>query len=331
MGLWLAYSLAQHEDRAFFIDDTRWEYGRYDTFFELPPAPNCLPAPKEQRVPCPHQAAHLVVSAGTMQWTFGAAFLDAFEDGRKTGVRRLERVFGMLRNGYEALFRLKHEEDVQFLRERTEQLRKDVDGALEVGLHVRHGDRHPYEFQYSRSFVPISKYLEAAQDMLGSAGMNGSAGKIVVASDDPDVYEDEEVKGAAAVWAQHRVWLTAAWGGGFFPDLFWALGKHDMDRMPKAEGSPKPSRREASQAHSRDGGKNSGSEKPTAEAMELRQAVARVYLLDLAILGQTDRVVCAVSSHTCRVLAVMMGWERAVEKGEWRNVDGDWGWRGLDW
>jgi len=53
--------------------------------------------------------------------------------------------------------------------------------------------------------------------------------------------------------------------------------------------------------------------------------------LDLAILGQSDRVVCAVSSSACRILGVMMGWERAVEKGEWRNVDGSEGWRALEW
>ena len=334
MGLWLAYSLAQQEGRAFFVDDTRWEYGRFSTFFHLPSAPDCLPPPKEQRVPCPHQARHLVVSAATTQWTFGALFLDAFEDGRKMGVRRLEKVFGMMRGGYEALFRLKDDGDVQFLHEREGELRKEVDGALEVGLHVRHGDRHPYEFQYSGSYVPISKYLEAAQDLVASAGMNGNASKIVMATDDPDLYEDEEVRAASAVGAQHRLWLTAAWGGGFFPELFWSLGKHDKDRMPKAEGSPKPSRRETAHSHSTDGKKKSGTEKraqPTSEAMELRQAVARAYLLDLAVLGQTDRIVCAVSSHTCRVLAVMLGWERAVENGEWRNVDGDWSWRGLDW
>jgi hypothetical protein len=328
MGLWLAYSLAKHEDRAFFIDDSRWEYGNYSTFFHPPPTPDCLPPPKEQRVPCPHQARHLVVSSATMQWTFGAAFQDAFEDGRKMGVRRLERVFKMLRDGYEALFegQLKDEGDVMFLRERLKELRGGAEAGLEVGLHVRHGDRHPYEFQYSRSYVPISKYMEAAHEMLADAGLDGNTSKIIVASDDPDVYSHDETRSAGAVKAQNRFSLTAAWGGGFFKELFWALGKNDAERMPHVDGSPKPSRRDGGVATSWN-----AKAQPTAEAMRLREAVARAYLLDLAILGQADRVVCAVSSHTCRTLAVMMGWERVVERGEWRNVDGDWGWRGLDW
>jgi hypothetical protein len=337
MGLWLAYSLARHDDRAFFIDDSRWEYGNYSTFFEPPSPPNCLRPPKGQRVPCPHQAAHLVVSSATTPWTFGAGFLDTFEDGRKMGVGRLERVFGMLRKGYEELFERKLGDagDVEFLKERIGELRGMVNGGLEVGVHVRHGDRHPYEFQYSRSYVPISKYMEEAEDAIASAGMDRNSSQIIIASDDPDVYDDEEVKSAGAVKTQNRFWLTAAWGGGFFQELFWSLGKYDRERLPSVEGSPKPSRRPV-------GGARGSSTKPqragvrtqehtTAEAMQLREAVARMYLLDLAILGQADRVVCAVSSHTCRVLAVMMGWERAVEKGEWRNVDGDWGWRGLDW
>jgi hypothetical protein len=263
--------------------------------------------------------------------------MDAFEDGRKMGVRRLERVFGMLRKGYEELFegKLGGEGDVEFLKERIGELRGMVNGGLEVGVHVRHGDRHPYEFQYSRSYVPISKYVEEAENAVASPGMDGNSSHIIIASDDPVVYDDEEVRSAGAIKAQNRFWLTAAWGGGFFKELFWSLGKHDKERLPSVEGSPSPSRRPASVAQGsstkpqHDGVRNQ--EQPTAEAMQLREAVARMYLLDLAILGQADRVVCAVSSHTCRVLAVMMGWERAVEKGEWRNVDGDWGWRGLDW
>jgi hypothetical protein len=337
MSLWLAYSLAQHEDRAFFIDDSRWEYGNYTTFFYQPPMPDCLPPPNEQRVPCPHQARHLVVSAATTQWTFGATFLDEFEDGRKMGVRRLDRVFGMLRSGYEALLeeKLRDEGDVRFLDERLKELRVGAEVGLEVGVHVRHGDRHPYEFQYSGSYVPISKYLEGAHDMLSGAGLHGNASKIIIASDDPDVYDDEEIMSVGAVKAQNRLSLTAGWGGGFFKELFWALEKRDAERLPRAEGSPKPSRWDAGIAKSPSARtQHTGVEKQderTAEAMRLREAVARAYLLDLAILGKTDRIVCAVSSHTCRVLAVMMGWERAVENGEWRNVDGDWGWRSLDW
>jgi hypothetical protein len=33
----------------------------------------------------------------------------------------------------------------------------------------------------------------------------------------------------------------------------------------------------------------------------------------------------------CRILGVMMGWDRMVEKGVWVNIDGDFDWRGVAW
>lgn len=70
---------------------------------------------------------------------------------------------------------------------------------------------------------------------------------------------------------------------------------------------------------------------PSKEALELREFLARAYLLDLAVLASTDKVVCAVSSHTCRLLAVMLGWERAFDHGDWNNVDGNYEWRAVDY
>src|SRR5207248_3186195 len=127
---------------------------------------------------------------------------------------------------------------------------------------------------------------------IAGAGTDRNSSHIIIASDDPDVYDNEEVKSAGAIKTQNRFWLTAAWGGGFFQELFWSLGKHDRERLPSVEGSPKPSRRPA-------GGAQGSSTKPQhagvrkqehtpAEAMQLREAVARMYLLDLAILGQAD-------------------------------------------
>jgi len=67
---------------------------------------------------------------------------------------------------------------------------------------------------------------------------------------------------------------------------------------------------------------------PTAEALQLRNYIGRAYLLDLAVLAQSDRLVCAASSRGCRILGVMMGWDQ-VDKGYWKNIDaGDSvGWR----
>jgi len=72
---------------------------------------------------------------------------------------------------------------------------------------------------------------------------------------------------------------------------------------------------------------------PDEEAVLPRELVGRAYLMDMAVLGQSDAVVCTVSAMGCRLLAVMLGWENAfeVDGGRWKNVDGDFEWKGVAW
>ena len=368
LALWLSYGLAQRENRAFFLDDTNWPYGSYTTYFRAPPTPSCRPPPKTQRIPCPHYAKHLIVSAATTTYTFGHAFNEEFEDPKKMGVERQRPIFEMMRRGYDALFEISGE-DGTFVATRVGELNDTIraKGGIEVGMHIRHGDRHPLEFQYQKSYIPLANYVEAARDLIferfEKSGHDGQedtdaemASRFVVASDDPEVYDAEEIK-RGGVRAQGRISLaskskleaganakngklseTLGWEGGFFTSVFWSLGLGPQ--IPKIEGAPVPSRR-------RETGQSSPADivsrndlatreedlhaHPSPQSLQLRELVGRAYMLDLAILGQADRVVCTVSSAGCRILAVMMGWEKAMEKGWWRNVDGDFEWKGVVW
>jgi hypothetical protein len=153
----------------------------------------------------------------------------------------------------------------------------------------------------------------------------------IVASDDPDVYESEEFSDAAR--AQELIELASkqkmpktptagmrkfvddsvGWEGGFFARMFWSLGR--------------PSSVPATAAESMD-----TNLLPTEEALRLRELIGRAYLMDLAVLGRaSDRIVCTVSSTGCKLLAVMMGWEDAIVKGAWVNIDGEFEWRGVSW
>ena len=69
--------------------------------------------------------------------------------------------------------------------------------------------------------------------------------------------------------------------------------------------------------------------KAEENAAAMRQLVGRGYLLDIDVLAHSDSVVCAVSSATCRILAVMMGWDK-LKAGNWVNVDDgrSWSWDG---
>ncbi|PBP26480.1 hypothetical protein BUE80_DR002743 [Diplocarpon rosae] len=350
MMMWTAYGLAQKEGREFFIDDSRWVYGKYTDFFESPPVPPCRPPARHEMLPCPHHARHLVVSAATAAYTFGDAFNGEFEDTRKMGVHRQQPIYALARAGYQALFILKdHDENyvdtrAKVLLDKTIHPDKENENGMVIGVHVRHGDRHPYEFQYKDSYVPLERYGDKAREVMLStfneSGPHGEANTMakshsifVLASDDPDVYDSEEFSHAQR--AQELIRLASkksihsaepnegpirkfveenvGWEGGFFAGMFWSLGKPTSVPATAAE-APETNL------------------PPTEEAFRLRQLVGRAYLIDLAVLGRSsDRIICTVSSLGCKVLAVMMGWERAIEQGRWVNIDGDFKWKGVDW
>lgn len=351
MMLWMAYGLAQQEGRAFFVDDSRWAYGNYTGYFKAPPSPACRPPPRHEIIPCPHHARHLLVSAATVRWTFGGQFGDAYEDPRKMEVFRQKPIFELARAGYEALFHL-DESSAAYVQNRTEgfyeKTRHDTSQkqhGLVIGVHVRHGDRHPLEYQYSDSYIPLDRYTKKARDILrdvynssgpdiGENMMADMQSIMILASDDPEVYKSEEFSQALRAQDQvniplvksyglprleptgnplfkHFVAESVGWEGGFFAKMFWSLGRPDTTTSAEAPTSKVP---------------------PTDESFRLRELVGRAYLLDLAVLGQSsDAVVCTVGSYSCRLLAVMMGWEAAIEKRAWHNIDGEFEWRGVSW
>ena len=324
-------------------------YGKYSTFFQPPASPSCLPPPDHQRLPCPHHARHLLVSAATIPWTFGHGFNEQFEDAHKVGVLRQEPMFAFLRAGYEALFHLA-DADAQYVDKRVHEFDWKIrdKGGLMVGVHVRHGDRHPWEYQYQKSYIPLENYMDAARESLitASTNKNGSEdhvkemmSKVILASDDPDVYTSVEV--SHALRAQEYILLASksnldaaqgysksndkfvddnvGWEGGFFKDVFWGLG------------DPTPSKTARSLQLREEQMENEGRIIPSEQALQLRALVGRAYLLDLAVIGKSDKIVCGASSVGCRLLAVMMGWEKGIVKQSWRNVDGDFDWKGIVW
>lgn len=218
-------------------------------------------------------------------------------------------------------------------------------------MHVRHGDQHPWEYQYQWSYTPLGKYVDAARGMMKELSRrkgNGTTdqaevgkGRIVLASDDPDVYTSDEFTGA--LHAQDQIVMASkkqldaqqktlkspsvyrkfteenlGWEGGFFRRVFWGLG-HPARSARRSLQVPATVRAAAVRGYA----------PPGELALQLRGLIARAYLLDLSVLGKADGVVCGVSSATCRALAVMMGWEAAMGKRRWRNVDGNFAWRGL--
>ena len=284
------------------------------------------------------------MSASTFAWTFGAAFDRRFQDQYASSHLRHKPLFALLRTGHDALFHLSGP-DAEYAATRIPELAsQDLSNRrLTIGLHVRRGDRHPYEYQYQKSYIPLETYMNAAQDMIAGAKLTATNGKmpagpaspqIILASDDPDVYDAPELQPATRAQSQivlaSKRTLDAAqglseqssggkfvegnigWEGGFFSNVFWNLGG-PTDRAAAA----------------RDDGKERERQQPTEMAVRLREFLGRAYLLDLKLLSSADGVVCGVSSVGCRLLAVMMGWERSIVEKRWRNVDGGFEWRAF--
>lgn len=350
--LWTAYGLAQKEGRAFFIDDTRWAYGKYSDIFHPPPIPDCAPPPAHEIVPCPRQARHLVASAATADELFSVLATSSTSEPPSESQERISRkkLFNLARQGYDTLFHLT-KDDSNYVETRIRQLAakrvvpktKGQQMGMAVGVHVRRGDRHPFEYQYSRSYLPLNMYSDLARATIdikfNHSGPLGGEDKVakkhsimILASDDPMVYESQEIKGAYP--AQGRIKLahkqmieevthtkkedksvmhkyvdeTFGWEGGFYAAMFWNLGiQSSVYGGEKTKGKPLPE-----------------------EALRLRSLVGRAYMMDLAVLADaSDMVICTVSSAGCRLLAVMMGWESAIDKGNWMNIDGGFGWMGV--
>jgi len=323
------------------------------------------------------------VTASTFTYSFGAKFEMHYLDSTQAGARAQHRIFALMRAGHDALHALALAGDANFVTARAHELADKAHraGGINVGVHVRRGDRRPWAFMYREDYIPLLAYMDAARALLAArfarddpahaplppdedgvlqlaaapldadpsapmvfvrraAAPGLLASAVVLASDDPEVYGRAEVRRATR--AQDRIVLASkaalegaavpppprknawvddvhGWERGFFASTFWGLGLPESNIVNNVADLEEE---RAARARVLETGL------PEA-ARAVREAVGRGYLLDLGVLGSTDAVVCAVSSASCRVLAVMLGWERAIEKGEWVNIDGNYGWVGL--
>jgi hypothetical protein len=342
MMLWIAYGMAKDEGRAFFIDDSHWAYGKYADMFQPLPDPLCTPPPRRETIPCPRQARHLIASSASNVGVFSSVRTST----RNPSSSKLRNSFELARVGHDALFHLTPD-DASYVEHRTRELlargippkTKGISPGLAVGVHIRRGDLHPFELQYRYNYIPLQIYADAARTLIDTT-LGGSSSTVakkhsftILASDDPTVYDAAELPNS--VPAQDRIKLASkqqkesappdrkfmrkfvddnvGWEGGFYTTMFWNLGTSNQDLKTGAwsHGQPRTN--------------------PPEEILRLRSLVGRAYLMDLAVLADaSDHIVCAASAAGCRLLAVMMGWEEAMEKGRWENIDKGASWGGIE-
>ena len=124
-----------------------------------------------------------------------------------------------------------------------------------------------------------------------AVGLSQGQGRVIVISDDPSIPEAPELAGSFSATD-----VTVGIEGGYERGKLLGLG------------------------------------------VEERVRIGKEFLVQVAVVAELVRrgkegggVVCAAGSSTCRLLAVMMGWEKAIGKGRWKDVDGGLGWRDVDW
>jgi hypothetical protein len=240
-----------------------------------------------------------------------------------------------------------------------------------IGIHIRRGDRHPFSHAYSHSYIPPSTYYNTALSLIGKSANHQiilATDDADLYADHVDLPNTLRAQTKISLASKKHLEKSGqagglGWEGGFFEGVFWGLGlseaeKFDVKRRGDGHGSPLPMKVKGRYGEKDEHGRERrvhhhephhahGSPKdivaaeadvgrdfrthPTDAQLRLREFIGRAYLLDLAVLKEADRVVCGVSSYGCRILAVMMGWERSFEKGEWRNVEMGYEWRPLDY
>lgn len=311
MGMWLVYAMAEREGRAFFLDDSRWAYGRFDTYFKAPPAPKCKAPPTHLLLPCPRTTRHLIIAASTHSINFGHSFEDTFEDASKMETARKINIFGLLRIGYEALF---HPNDhlSSLANKRAAAIEAASPESPVALIHIRQGDLRPYTFAYRYSYLPVSTYSSAIPAIFQTTTNEAKPFSMFIMSDSTlqtaiPMLQNDHVP--PSFHPEDYPWLideNSPSGMEVFLPGFYADTVRDMPSEEREKW---------------------------AKSFVLDLAVARE-LLDQSLEGELERdavVACGLRSAACRILGIMVGWEDTLAESRWKNVDGDWGWRGMQW
>ncbi|KAK5000794.1 hypothetical protein LTR66_000426 [Elasticomyces elasticus] len=364
--LWISYGLAKKEGRAFFIDDTRWPYGKYTSYFPAIPQPSCSAPPPSHILPCPRHARHLLVSAATASRVFGRSFSTEFVVSRRHGPERQKQVFDLLRAGYKDLFQLVGD-DAPYLDRRIRDLKNRTNpNAAIIGLHIRRGDCHTHELQFSRDYLPLDKYTSAATDILArrisnardssnglhltaasdiASLLNQTGSKILLASDDPDLYPLADL--SFTTQAQDRITLASkttldksdpktpiradgsAYTKHIDENIGWEGGFFSSLFWSLGQSSTSSLTRLSrlpSFSGPYDSETDTEDESVPEPVMQLRNYVGRAYLLDLAVLGQSSDEIVCAVSSAACRILAVMMGWDALKEGRWKNVDGGTSW-----
>lgn len=321
----LANALAKKDGRDFFIVDGDWDRGFWpDHFLEIS-APACQPPPPAEMYGCPRSSRHWIITSSIFPYHFSdEEFQLAYgEDSAKDEhtvdflprliPNKRKPIFEMARGSFETLFTLNAEN-----RKLIEHTRKEIIdskawkgghyGQLPpfVSVHIRKGDRHPFNPVHKLDYIPVSEYIDT---------INATWSHLRALNQRLPVYPNVYVASDTPLIMDALLDMVPDWS------LF-----HLSQSTPK-ELSLIAHPHEYSQRHFH------------AHVKSERVSYTRGQVIDMHFLGggwaarptngigsiseadQPLATICTVSSNICQFAALQLGWHEAFEKGRFINID----------
>lgn len=313
-GLLQSWSLAQKDNRTFFVDDTYWQLGKWSDFFNDVPAPTnedgseCVAPPKEELVACPRVTRHFVLTPTTFIYHLGHDYMEEYENPYGHDTQRLIDFFQGDENGLKAVFQ-PNVNTLHVIDEAAKSIASSQADTFDyVSLHIRKGDLHPMSWTHHKDYIPIEDYLKQAE-LLWQATNSTDTPRVYVATDDSNVVA--KVKEARPKWEVLAAFANDA-------------TNREQYFMTDAE-TQRPANEPATKFIPEPGYYQAGFDALDADR---KRNLIRGLLADMTLASKAGAgTVCTVGSNICVAIAPMMGWQKAIVDGKWVNIDGQFDWK----
>jgi hypothetical protein len=291
LEVFTAYGLALHEGREFVLDHEDWLWGAWGDYFSSKPTFASSRGVAEL-VGLPCPRSTHHLSVSHATSTF--VFGHAFIDEFENPTKA-----GSLRQ--DRIFALMHVGSTALLRLRPELRREVEKRKKELIAEADMGGGAWVGIQVRKGDWKPRTWgwrkagngvpLDAIAD--AAAELSEGEGRVVVMSDDPEVPGAPQLAGSHPAVLGAEGMLEGGWSREKFAEL--EMG----ERISTGR----------------------------------RFLVEMMVIADLVKVGEADTggVVCAAGSAACRLLAVLLGWDKSILKERWKDIDGGLGWSGVNW
>ncbi|KAI8449369.1 hypothetical protein BY996DRAFT_4589314 [Phakopsora pachyrhizi] len=322
----MAAALAKSDSRSFFISDSQWDRGTWGKYFKPSTEVKCRPPPPDEMRGCPRTTKHWIITSAILAYhfspqEFGVAFgnEDASDEVLEEDVKGIipyqrQPIFEMARKSFFELFILNDLIREIIYQTKQEIIDSNIWGSKKnnklspyISVHIRKGDRHPFDPSHKLDYLPVTDYVDAINSTWNILRQSDStlpdSPNVYLASDTPLILD--VIKAASP-----RKWRYFHLSQARSKNLSTIAHPHEYSQM---------------HFH--------------AHVLSEREDYTRGQIVDMAFLGggwpldngkvaltskdleKPLSTICTVSSNICQFAALQLGWEDAFEHLMWINLD----------